>query len=60
LFGEILRDLVLIDKINFQYSNLAGTKLNTENPEHGNFISSVINLYIIPFQPKEFEIRNKF
>jgi len=26
LFGEILRDLVLIDKVNFQYSNLAATK----------------------------------
>ena len=34
LFGEILRDLVLIDKVNFQNSNLAGTKLTMENPEH--------------------------
>jgi len=42
---------MLIDKVNFQNSNLAGTKLTTENPEHGNFISAVIKLYTITFQP---------
>ncbi|CAN5489191.1 hypothetical protein BH18THE1_BH18THE1_03070 [soil metagenome] len=49
-----------MDKVNFQNSNLAGTKLTKENPEH--VIYRCGHLVVLNNLPtyQEFEIRNKF